>query len=105
MTEKKPTSFDDYYAHIPAASSTPEDISKKPGLKLKVKVKKVEETEQKGEQIETTPGEVQPKKIGKEKHVPSIIWSPKTDRPTETKESAPSTPTVAPRTPFSPRMS
>lgn len=104
MTEKKPTSFDDYYAHIPAASSSSEDISKKSGLKLKVKVKKVEVAEG-GKQEETisisNTEAPQTKKALKEKHTPSIIWSPKSDK----KESDVSTPTTAPRTPFSPRTS
>lgn len=105
MTEKKPTSFDDYYAHIPAASSSPEDISKKPGLKLKVKVKKVETTgvEKQEETLPTTPDTEIPqkKKVAKEKHAPSIIWGPKTEK----KEPDTSSSVADSRTPFSPRVS
>lgn len=105
MTDKKPTSFDDYYAHIPATSPAPEDLSKRPGLKLKVKVKKVETAEIK-KQGETAPispnAEIpQKKKVTKEKHTPSIIWGPKTEK----KESTISTSVADSRTPFSPRVS
>ncbi len=77
MTDKTTTNFDDYYAQIPTTTSTEEDASKKKGLKLKVKAKKVEDApviENTGAPQEVDTPSVQPKfKVKEKKSTVAII--------------------------------
>lgn len=85
MADKTTTSFDDYYAHIPTPSTTEEDTSKKKSLKLKVKVKKVEEISLSITPIiDETPKKAE--KIKEKKSTVAIIWSPEAEK---VKESVP----------------
>lgn len=122
MTDKTTTSFDDYYAHIPtpSATDTEEDASKKKGLKLKVKAKKVEETPSK-EDKKTAPvtetadsPQKAPLKIKDKKSSVAIIWSPKEEKKEEEEKKTSAldaqkfvshTPTESKKTPFAPRIS
>ena len=119
MTDKITTSFDDYYAHIPTANTPEEEASKKKGLKLKVKAKKVEEASP--VQAFVPPLEIIPeapvKKWAKDKKSSvAIIWSPKETKIVEAVVTKPPqaiapknafvhAPKDIPKTPFVPRTS
>jgi len=124
MTDKTITSFDDYYAHIPTPTSIEEDASKKKGLKLKVKAKKIEETPTK-EVLAASPEAMDENAAQKtatkdKKSTVAIIWSPK-DHKKEGHEAGESVSSDAPKpvprdvlshtpreqkkTPFVPRVS
>ncbi|MDD5377515.1 MAG: translation initiation factor IF-2 [Candidatus Gracilibacteria bacterium] len=123
MTDKTITNFDDYYAHIPAATTTEEDASKKKGLKLKVKAKKVEETPEKEVLVVSPEVMESPAKkvtVKEKKSTVAIIWSPKDrkkeeqdiEKPSASEASKPvpknafvHTPKEQKKTPFVPRVS
>ncbi len=108
MTDKTTTSFDDYYAHIPAPSTTEEDTSKKKGLKLKVKVKKVEETPLSTTPLDGRNPRKKPSRLKRKKSTVAIIWSPEAPKKPEInaeKVATPEAPKAATPTPsvFTPR--